>query len=77
MTWLLTEQSISLQTSAVVNMALLLVGACVGYMLSAARRRKGIWSSAFQLTGFFCACDLSFVGLDFCVCALPACSFQE
>lgn len=50
----------------------------MGYMLSAARKRKGIWSSALQLTGVSCVWFVfGWFGLGFCVCALPACSFQQ
>lgn len=45
--WLCLEQSVSLGTLALVNVGLLLTGACVGYMLPAGRERKGICSSAF------------------------------
>lgn len=52
--WLCLEQSISLGTLALADVGFLLIGACVGYILSAGRERKGICSSAFQPAVFLC-----------------------
>lgn len=75
--WLCLEQSVSLEILDLVNVGFLLIGACVGYILSAGRES---WSSsAFQLAVFLCAwCFYSyglfsnrihslFIDLDYCL----------